>query len=245
MIRILKNLDQVSTASAETIIEVAIAAIENRSIFRIALSGGSTPKTLFTKLASDPDFKKQMPWKSTHFFWSDERTVPPDHSDSNFRMAREAMFKHVDVSETQIHRIHAEMEDPNRAAQEYENEIRQHFNLNAPQLPEFDLILLGMGPDGHTASLFPGTDALREQKRLVVSNWVPKFNTHRITFTVPLINAASTVMFLVCGEDKAATLKAVLEGPDDPEVFPSQLIKPAGDLIWFVDQAAGKLLELD
>jgi 6-phosphogluconolactonase len=245
MIRILKNLDQVSTASAETIIQVAIDAIEKRSIFRIALSGGSTPKTLFTKLASDPDFKKQMPWKSTHFFWSDERTVPPDHPESNFRMAREAMFKHVDVPQSQIHRIHAEMEDPNAAAQEYENEIRQHFNVNAPQFPKFDLILLGMGPDGHTASLFPATEALQEKKRLVVSNWVSKFNTYRITFTVPLINAACTVMFLVGGEDKAATLKAVLEGPDDPHVFPSQFIKPDGDLIWFVDQAAGKLLELD
>ena len=244
MIRILKNLDQVSSAAAEELVKSAVSAVEKRGVFRIALSGGSTPKTLFSNLVSDQEFKKQMPWQSTHFFWSDERTVPPDHADSNFRMAREAMFKHVEVSETQIHRIHAE-EDPNHAAEEYEKEIRKHFNISAPQLPSFDLILLGMGPDGHTASLFPGTEALKEQKRLVVSNWVSKFNTHRITFTVPLINHAAAVMFLVCGEDKAATLKAVLEGPRDPEVYPSQLIKPDGDLIWFVDQAAGKLLELD
>ncbi|MCI0618381.1 6-phosphogluconolactonase, partial [bacterium] len=112
-------------------------------------------------------------------------------------------------------------------------------------VPQFDLILLGMGPDGHTASLFPGTEALKEQKRLIVSNWVSKFNTHRITFTVPLINHAANVMFLVCGEDKAAALKAVLEGPYDPVVYPSQLIKPEGELIWFIDQGAGKLMELD
>jgi 6-phosphogluconolactonase len=243
MIRILKNLDQVSATAAEEIIQIAKNAIEKRGVFRIALSGGSTPKTLYTELSSD-DFKKQMPWKSTHFFWSDERTVPPDHPDSNYRMAQEAMFKHVDVSESQIHRIHAEVEDPNRAAEEYEKEIRQHFNV-VSDVPQFDLILLGMGPDGHTASLFPGTEALNEQTRLVVSNWVSKFNTYRITFTVPLINHAASVIFMVCGDDKAATLKAVLEGPYDPEVYPSQFIKPEGDLIWFVDQAAGKLLELD
>jgi len=244
MIRILKSLEQVSATAAEEIIQYAASAVEKRGVFRIALSGGSTPKTLFTKLASDQDLKKQMPWRSTHFFWSDERTVPPDHPDSNYRMAREAMFKHVDVSESQIHRIHGEVEDPNRAAKEYEKEIRQHFNV-VSDVPQFDLILLGMGPDGHTASLFPGTEALNEQRRLVVSNWVSKFNTYRITFTVPLINHAASVMFMVCGEDKAATLKAVLEGPYDPEVYPSQLIKPDGDLIWFIDQAAGKLLELD
>lgn len=243
MIRILKSLEQVSATAAEEIIQLAASAVEKRGVFRIALSGGSTPKTLYTKLSSD-DLKKQMPWRSTHFFWSDERTVPPDHPDSNYRMAREAMFKHVDVSESQIHRIHAEVEDPNRAAEEYEKEIRQHFNV-VSDVPQFDLILLGMGPDGHTASLFPGTEALNEQTRLVVSNWVSKFNTYRITFTVPLINHAASVMFMVCGEDKAATLKAVLEGPYDPEVYPSQLIKPDGDLIWFIDQAAGKLLELD
>jgi 6-phosphogluconolactonase len=245
MIRILKNLEQVSSAATEEVIQISVDAVEKRGLFRIALSGGSTPKTLYSKLATDQDLKKQMPWQNTHFFWSDERTVPPDHPESNYRMVHEAMLKHVPVSETQIHRIHAETEDDNRAAEEYEKEIRQHFNETPPAVPQFDLILLGMGPDGHTASLFPGTEALKEQKRLVVSNWVPKFNTHRITFTVPLINHAANVIFLLCGEDKAATLKAVLEGPYDPEVYPSQLIKPEGQLIWFVDQAAGKLLELD
>ena len=245
MIRILKNLEQVSAGAAEEIIKIAVDAVEKRGLFRISLSGGSTPKTLYSKLAYDQDLKKQMPWQNTHFFWSDERTVPPDHPDSNYRMVEEAMFKHVSVSEPQIHRIHAEAEEPIHAAEEYENEIRQHFNVSAPEMPQFDLVLLGMGPDGHTASLFPGTKALQEQKRLVVSNWVAKFNTYRITFTVPLINHAANVMFLVCGDDKAAALKAVLEGPYDPEVYPSQLIKPEGELIWFVDQAAGKLLELD
>lgn len=245
MIRILKNLEQVSATAAEELIQLAVNAVEARGVFRIALSGGSTPKTLYSKLSCDNDLKKQMPWQNTHFFWSDERTVPPDHQDSNYRMVQEALFKHVDVSETQIHRIHAEAEDPNRAAEEYEKEIRQHFDVKPPSIPQFDLILLGMGPDGHTASLFPGTEALKEQKRLIVSNWVSKFNTHRITFTVPLINHAANVMFLVCGEDKAAALKAVIDGHPDPEVYPSQLIKPEGELIWFVDQAAAKLLELD
>jgi 6-phosphogluconolactonase len=245
MIHILKNLEQVSAAAAEEVIECAVNAVEARGVFRVALSGGSTPKTLYSKLSTDEDLKKQMPWQQTHFFWSDERTVPPDHPESNFRMVQEAMFKHIDVSELQLHRIQAERADHMRVAEEYEKEIRQHFGVSPMEMPEFDLILLGMGPDGHTASLFPGTEALNEQIRLVVSNWVPKFNTYRITFTVPLINHASAVMFIVCGEDKAAALKAVIEGPYDPEVYPSQLIKPEGKLILFVDQAAGKLLDLN
>src|SRR5262245_17142170 len=141
MIRILKNLEQVSSAAAEEVVQRAIDAVAARGVFRIALSGGSTPKTLYTKLASDQNLRKQMPWQHTNFFWSDERTVPPDHAESNYRMVQEAMFKQVQVDEAQIHRIHAEEPDPNHAAEEYENEIRQHFKITSKAVPQFDLIL--------------------------------------------------------------------------------------------------------
>ncbi len=243
MICILENPEQVSSTAAEELLKCAADAVQKRAVFRIALSGGSTPQGLYSKLACDPNLRKQMPWENTHFFWSDERTVPPDHPESNYRMVREAMLKHIVVSETQIHRIRAELPDAAHAAEEYEHEIRQHFKVQPSEIPQFDLILLGLGADGHTASLFPGTDALKETARLVVSNWIPRLNTYRITFTVLLLNRASCIIFLVCGEDKAPVLKAVLHGPLNRDLFPSQLIRPGGRLLWFVDQSAAKLLD--
>lgn len=244
-VRRLQNPDSVSLVAAQELLKCASEAVQKRGVFRIALSGGSTPKNLYSKLAKDPDLRKQMPWQNTHFFWSDERTVPPDHPESNYRMVREVMLQHIAVGETQIHRIRAELPDAARAAGEYEHEIRQHFKVQSPEIPQFDLILLGLGADGHTASLFPGTDALKERTRLVVSNWVPKFNRYRITFTVPLINRAASVLFLICEEDKAPALKKVLEGPSDPQLFPAQLVRPEGRLLFLIDEAAGSLLEQD
>ncbi len=222
----------------------SLAAAKTDGLFRVALSGGSTPKKLYSKLAQEVKYRDAIPWNLIHFFWGDERTVSPDHEDSNFHMAREAMLRHIDVDESQIHRIPAEDPDVDMAASKYELEIRNHFNIPSPEVPKFDLIFLGLGTDGHTASLFPGTEALRETNRLVVANYVEKLKTHRISITFPIINQAKCVIFLVCGDDKAIALKAVLEGPQNPELYPAQLVRPEGRLVWLIDQPARSLLSV-
>jgi 6-phosphogluconolactonase len=238
-IQIVADVEAISRKAAEVIMGLMAETLNTKTHFSIALSGGSTPKSLFTLLADDVSLRTQVDWDKVHFFWGDERHVPPDHPDSNFRMAYEAMLSKVPVQETNIHRVRAEEQDASKAAEEYEDELRTFFNLKPGELPRFDCVLLGMGPDGHTASLFPGTEALREQKRLVVSNWVEKFRTHRITLTAPAINNADCIIFLVSGEEKAEVLREVLEGEKNTELFPSQLIKPShGKLLWLVAQSA-------
>jgi 6-phosphogluconolactonase len=238
-IQIVADVEAISRKSAEIIIGLIAETLNSKTHFSIALSGGSTPKSLFTLLADDVSLRTQVDWDKVHFFWGDERHVPPDHPDSNFRMAYEAMLAKVPVQETNIHRVRAEEQDASKAAEEYENELRTFFNLKPGEVPRFDCVLLGMGPDGHTASLFPGTEALHEQKRHVVSNWVEKFQTHRITLTAPAINNADCIIFLVSGEEKAEVLREVLEGKKNTDFFPSQLIKPShGKLLWLVAQPA-------
>jgi 6-phosphogluconolactonase len=179
-----------------------------------------------------------------HVFWGDERHVPPDHPDSNYRMANEALLSKVPIPPANVHRIKSEHPDAHQVADDYEQTLQAFFHLAAGQLPRFDLILLGLGPEAHTASLFPGTKALHETRRLVVSTWVGKFFTDRITLTPAVLNNAAGVIFLVSGEDKALALKAVLEGHDEPEQLPAQLIRPAhGRLLWLVDRAAAGLLQ--
>jgi 6-phosphogluconolactonase len=181
-----------------------------------------------------------------HFFWSDERHVPPDHAESNYKLAYDSMLSPLGVREANIHRIKGELEDAGEAARQYEAEILRDFPVSEGQLPKFDLIFLGMGSDGHTASLFPGTKALQEENRLVVSNWVGKFYTERITMTAPLLNNAACVVFLVSGQDKALPLKAVLEGKYEPQQLPAQLIRPeSGKLVWLLDSAAASLLRTE
>ena len=164
-----------------------------------------------------------MPWDRIHFFWGDERHVPPDHTDSNYRMTNETMLSRVPVPHENIHRIRAESPDAGKAAEEYEQEIRGFFKLARGQLPRFDCVFLGIGPDGHTASLFPGTKALREQEQLVVSNWVDKFQSYRITMTVPVLNNSDIVIFLASGKEKAERLRTVLEGEKQTDLLPAQL----------------------
>jgi 6-phosphogluconolactonase len=238
----LESVEHVSQVAAEEFLNQSTGGTKQHGIFRVALSGGSTPKKLYAKLAHESKYREGVPWSTIHFFWGDERTVPQDHPDSNFRMASEGMLNHVNVQESQIHRIHAEEPNVDLAASEYEKEISNHFNVAPTDVPKFDLILLGLGPDAHTASLFPGTKALLEGERLVVGNYVQKLNAQRITMTFPLINHASCVIFLVCGEDKAEALKAVLEGPRNPELYPAQMVQPEGRLVWLIDHAAGRLL---
>jgi 6-phosphogluconolactonase len=184
-----------------------------------------------------------MPWQQVHLFWGDERHVPPDDPSSNYGMTRKTMLEKVPIPRVNVHRISAEYSDAKKSAREYEELLRRFFRLEAQELPCFDCVLLGIGPDGHTASLFPGTKALVERKRLVVANWVERLQTYRITMTVPVLNNANHVFFLAAGENKAGILQEVLEGERDPERLPSQFIEPNhGKLVWLVDEAAASEL---
>lgn len=230
--------------AAGEFLRLANKAVQARGVFHVALSGGSTPRELFTLLATDETFKQAMPWSQIQFWWSDERHVPPDDPESNFKMANDAMLSRAPVPPENIHRIRSEEPDAESAARAYEQELRTRFKIGATEIPTFDLVMLGMGPEGHTASLFPGTRALGETSRLVVANWVGKFYTWRITFTARLINRARTVLLLVAGTDKALPLKGALEGPVEPLQMPVQSIQPAsGDLIWMLDAAAAADLD--
>ncbi len=243
-IQIVADAAALARAAAEVFIATATRAVKLNGKFAVALSGGSTPKALYSLLTTDKTLQSQVPWQQTYFFFGDERHVPPDHADSNFRTANEAMLSKMDVRREQVFRIKGEYDNAPKAAAEYEQALREFFHLAAGQFPRFDLVMLGMGPDGHTASLFPGTRALEEKNRLVVSNWVGKFYTHRITLTAPVLSHAACVMFMAHGQDKAQPLKAVLEGPYEPAQLPSQLIRPLnGTLLWLVDESAAALLD--
>lgn len=223
--------------SAEFIAECAARALDERGRFTIALSGGGTPRPIYARLA-DAEFQQRIDWTRTHIFFGDERCVPPDDTRSNYRMARETLFDHAPIPSENIYRIRGE-DDPALAALAYEQQIQRLFRASAP--PAFDLILLGMGENGHTASLFPGTAALREKTRWVVPQYVEVMQTWRVTFTAPLINAARQVAFLAEGAGKAQMLWNVLKGPYQPDVLPSQLIQPTrGELHWLVDAAAAE-----
>jgi 6-phosphogluconolactonase len=236
---VLSDADAVARAAAEQIVSRARRAASETARFTIALSGGSTPKRLYALLA-DPGapYRERIPWDRVQIFFGDERHVPPDDPQSNFRMAREALLDHVPIPAANVHRVLAER-PADEAASLYEEEMRRAFSLAAGAAPRFDLVLLGMGPDGHTASLFPGTAALSERRRLVVANWVPKFSTHRITTTLPVFETAAAVIFLVSGPDKAVPLAAVFDPSSPPDAYPCQLIRPAsGELLWLTDRAA-------
>jgi len=240
-VRRLTTPQELFEAAAEEVVRAANQALAERGRFTLALSGGSTPQSLYTLLATNA--RSSLPWDRTFFFWSDERHVPPMDPDSNYRMAHEAMLAKVPVPAGNVFRVPAEMTNAAAAAEAYEQTMRKVFALEPEQFPRFDLILLGMGPDGHTASLFPETAALREKSRLVVANWVEKLKASRITFTLPVLNAASGVAFLVSGTDKAPALKAVLESDASGEQYPAKLVRPSdGKLIWFVDRAAASEL---
>lgn len=225
------------------LVEMVSEAAEANGRARIAVSGGSTPKSAFQLLADAREpFRKRMPWDKLDLFWVDERTVPPDHPESNYRMTKEALLDHVPLPAEQVHRMEGEL-DPEAAAARYESELRNAFRLEGAEVPRFDLISLGMGDDGHTASLFPHTAAIHEMARLVTANQVPQKDTWRITLTWPVINQARSVFFLIAGADKAERVHEVFMGARDPERLPSQLIWPSsGILTLFLDKAAAALL---
>jgi 6-phosphogluconolactonase len=215
--------------AADRFVALTRSAIASYGRFTVALSGGSTPKLLYAQLVRQP-----IEWRHVHVFWGDERCVPPDHPDSNYGLAQRTLLSHVDIPPQNVHRLPGELA-PARAAQQYEDELRS--SLGTP--PRFDLILLGMGADAHTASLFPGTLALHEQQRWVVANYVDKLQATRLTLTLPVINQASNVIFLITGSDKAAALRSVWHGPYDPDRFPAQSVAlTTGRVSWLVDRAA-------
>jgi 6-phosphogluconolactonase len=229
--------------AAVHLVELVEEAVVARGRARIAVSGGSTPKAVFALLA---DYRRpwfaRMPWEKLELFWVDERCVPPDHAESNYRMTREALLDHVPLNPQQIHRMEGELE-PEVAAARYESELRNSFRLEGAELPRFDVVALGMGDDGHTASIFPHTEAIYEMMRLVAANRVPQKDAWRITLTWPVINQAREVFFLLAGAAKAARLKEVMLGPRDVERLPSQLIRPAsGILTLLLDKEAAAQL---
>jgi 6-phosphogluconolactonase len=240
-IRVLTTPQELFAAAAEEIVRSANEAVSQRGRFTIALSGGSTPKSLFNLLATNA--RTSLPWDKMFFFWGDERHVPPTDPDSNYGMANEAMLSKVPVAPGNVFRFQAENPDAAGVADAYDKTLRKFFQLGPDALPRFDLILLGMGPDGHTASLFPGTTAIQEKSRLSVANWVDKLKTHRLTLTLPVLNSARTDMFLVSGTDKAPVVRSVLEDDVPGEQYPAKLVRPKdGKLIWLLDRAAASAL---
>lgn len=236
-----KNVDELGGMAAREFAAAARASVEARGRFTVALSGGSTPRVLYRSLRDI-----SMPWAKTYFFFGDERNALPDSDQSNFRLARDELFAPLDIDEGSVYRWLTELQDPEAIALDYEERIREFFSTSASEpFPVFDLILLGMGGDGHTSSLFPGTEALDEASRMAVQNPVPQLGTVRFTLTFPVINRARNVLFMVAGADKAQALEEVLEGKRRPHLYPSQMVRPAeGNLTWFLDEAAAGLLTL-
>ncbi|HZF08959.1 MAG TPA: 6-phosphogluconolactonase [Thermoanaerobaculia bacterium] len=243
-IEILDDKEAITRAAAAAVTARAVIAVEAQGRFTIALAGGSTPRDLYRLLAdANEPYRARLPWEKSHFFWGDERHVPPDHADSNYRMAREAMLDVVPVPPENVHRILSETPDAAVAATRYDAELQRFFAPASGVPPRFDLILLGLGPEGHTASLFPGSPALHERERWVVAPWVETFETFRITLTPPVLNRAAAVLFLVAGDEKADALHAVLEEVGDADLYPARIVRPdGGDLLWLLDRAAAKRL---
>lgn len=234
------DLDTLSRQAANYTVQLANQAIVTHGRFTIALAGGSTPKKLYALLAGEP-YRSQIDWTSVEVFWGDERCVPPDSEDSNFHMAQEALLSKVPIPTSQVHRMPADQPDHEAACQAYTAEIRRTFGTDG--IPSFDLIQLGIGPEGHTASLFPHQASLHEQQRLVMPVTVPKPPPERLTFTPPLLNAARHVLFLVAGAEKADVVHAILEGEYQPDEYPAQIVRPTnGEVTWMLDTAAASKL---
>jgi len=238
-IEVAESADALSHAVAEQFVRLTTDAARARGRCAVALSGGSSPRGVY-RLLGAPAFRTRVRWSDIHFFWGDERHVPPDHPDSNYRMAVEAMLSNVPVPPANVHRIRTELPDPERAANEYEQKVREC--VDGEPIPRFDLIHLGIGTDGHIASLFPGSAALEERQRLCVANWVEKLQAYRITLTLPVLNAARALVFIVTGAEKAPIVQRVLSEPAGPAPLPAKLIRPAdGELWWMLDRdAAGE-----
>ena len=238
---VLPDLNQVAQEAARRWVEIAQGAAADRGSFSVALSGGSTPRTLYEMLAGEP-WRSQAPWESTHVFWGDERRVPSSDPQSNYHMARETLLDHVPIPSGQIYRMLGE-DLLSSAIGDYEDKLWRYFRFGRGEWPRFDLVLLGLGPEGHTASIFPGTRAVSDQSNMVLAYPVPQLGVERITLTLPVINHAHHIIFLVAGQKKAGALAKTLEGERRPSACPAQAVQPVdGTLTWLVDQAAASEL---
>ena len=236
-IRIFADLDTLSTAAARRWAELAGQALASRGQFHVALSGGSTPRSLFERLVS-ADFIGQVDWQHVHIYFGDERCVPPNHPDSNFRMAHEALLSHVAIPATQIHRMKAELPNAHEAAAEYQQVLTAQLPRSPAGTPRFDLVLLGLGPDGHIASLFPDTPILQERQRLTAAVYVDQLQAWRISVTFPMINNASNILLMATGETKAEPLRRVFANDTHTPLLPVQMIQPQGRMEWYLDESA-------
>ncbi len=235
-----ENIMELGRGGAEFFLKHCLKETERKGLFTVVLSGGNTPYRLYTALASN-EFRERVPWEKVHLFWGDERCVGPDHPESNFGLAYRALISRVDIPQQNVHRIKGELA-PAEAALDYEGEIRRFFGVTEPyKAPVFDMVFLGMGDDGHTLSLYPATKALSEEERLVAENYVEKLGAYRVTMTLPLVNNASFVIFLVSGKGKSGALKQVLS--DAKAGYPAQLIRPrTGEVRWLIDRGAASEL---
>ena len=238
---VLEDAQAVHVRAAEEIVHIAGETICTHGEFSLCLAGGSTPAATYELMATR--FHLSVDWKEVHFYWGDERCVPPDDEASNFAMANRTMLSRLTLQPGQVHRIHGEM-PPLEAAARYEEELRAHFGLAGGEFPQFSLVLLGLGDNAHTLSLFPGIPAIHEQERMAVAVEVDAPQRWRVSLTAPVVNNAAHTIFMVTGEAKAVAVKDVLEGPRDVDRFPAQLIAPHdGELLWLLDRAAASLLE--
>lgn len=233
---IFPDAEQTAVAAATAWIDLAKKTIAERGSFHVALSGGSTPKRLYQLIASAKD-GDTLNWQRIHIYFGDERCVPPDHPDSNFGMASEALLSHVNCPSANVHRVAGEL-GPERAAESYATELHTYLPQDENNQSRFDLVLLGIGDDGHTASLFPGTAALDEQTRDTCAVYVEKFDSWRVTLTYPLLNRATHVWVIATGASKADVIAEVLSHTPSPPRFPIQAIKPVGELCWYLDKAS-------
>lgn len=238
-LKVVPDIAALSRAAADEFLGCAETAVDERGRFTVALSGGNTPRSVYSLIASE--YKTSLPWDKVFIFFGDERHVPPDNPDSNYRMAHESLLARVPIPAQNVHRIQAEL-DAQTAAANYEALLQKFFQLKPGEWPRFDLIFLGMGDDGHTASLFPGTPALRETSRLVIANRVAELNTERITFTLPVLNHAAEVLVLVAGASKADVLNQIYHSAN-ADTYPVQMVHPEnGRLLWIVEQQAARLI---
>jgi 6-phosphogluconolactonase len=241
-VEIYPDIDTLSRVAAQYIVDVANESITAHGRFTIALSGGSTPRVLYGLLGDEP-YRRQIDWSAVEIFWSDERCVPPDDAESNYFLAQQVLLSKIPIGANQVHRMPADQPDRDAASAAYTQEMRRTFGTNG--IPRFDLIQLGMGPEGHTASLFPHQASLHEQKRLVMPVSVPKPPPDRLTFTPPLLNAARHVLFLVTGSEKADAVHAVLEGDYQPDEYPAQIVRPPdGEVTWMLDTKAAEKIRV-
>ncbi|HEY2919445.1 MAG TPA: 6-phosphogluconolactonase [Candidatus Binatia bacterium] len=238
---ICRDVNELNRKAAQQFIALAGEAISQTGRFTVALSGGSTPKGLYASLAT-PEYRNRVDWSRVHLFWGDERCVPPDHPESNFRMVQESLLSKIQIPFENVHRMMGEKE-PEQAATEYEEHLRQFFHLPRGGVPRFDLIFLGLGEDGHTGSLFPDTAALNEKEHLVATVYVEKLKAHRLTLTLPVINAAARIIFLVTGQSKSTVVNKLLSADSKSQNYPATKVSPAnGHVTWLMTQDAAREL---